>query len=91
VTAIGCADTQACVLAERAFLATLKADCHSPVGALATLDAGEMTLVAELLDGEGREHVIGAMRGNDGIALGRALATDLLERAPIAVRRLFEG
>jgi hydroxymethylbilane synthase len=30
--------THACVLAERALLAALKADCHSPVAALATIE-----------------------------------------------------
>ena len=91
VAAIGCADTMACVLAERALLAALRADCHSPVGALATLDADGITLVGELLDEDGREHVTGRISGTDGVALGAALATDLLDRAPLAVRRLFQG
>ncbi len=91
VAAIGCADTSACVRAERAFLAALKADCHSPVGALATLADGVMTLTAELLDEDGREHVSGMLHGSDGEALGAALAADLLARAPAAVRALFQG
>lgn len=91
VAAIGCADTQACVFAERAFLAALKADCHSPVGALATLARGKLTLAAELFDEDGRETVAGAMTGADGVALAQALAADLLARAPAGVRALFQG
>ncbi|MBA3898442.1 MAG: hydroxymethylbilane synthase, partial [Sphingomonadaceae bacterium] len=37
------APTRGCIEAERAFLAALKADCHSPVGALATVADGKIT------------------------------------------------
>lgn len=91
VAAIDCAETQACVLTERAFLAALGASCHSPVGALATRDAEGITLRAELLDQDGRAHVSGSASGPDGGAVGAALAAELLGRAPGEVRRLFDG
>jgi len=91
VEAIGDGVTQACVGAERALLARLVADCHSPVAALATIEGGVMHIVAELLAEDGSAHVTGEMRGEPGAALAEALADDLLERAPESVRRLFAG
>ena len=72
--------TRACVLAERALLAALHADCHSPVAALASNDG---TIRAELFAEDGSAHVSG--RGNDPTAL----AQDLLSRAPESIRKLF--
>jgi hydroxymethylbilane synthase len=91
VAAIDCATTHRCVRAERALLAALDATCHSPVGALARFEAGAMTLAAELLTEDGCEHVAGIILGEEGAALGAALAADLLGRAPPAVRALFGG
>ncbi|WP_420852815.1 hydroxymethylbilane synthase [Sphingomonas panacis] len=91
VEAIGDGVTQACVGAERALLARLVADCHSPVAALATIEGGVMHIVAELLAEDGSAHVTGAIRGEPGAALAEALADDLLDRAPESVRRLFAG
>jgi hydroxymethylbilane synthase len=91
VEAIGDGVTQVCVGVERAFLARLAADCHSPVAALATIAGGEMRLVAELLAEDGSAYVAGERRGEPGVALAEALADDLLARAPESVRRLFAG
>jgi hydroxymethylbilane synthase len=92
VGAIDHAETHACILAERALLAALKADCHSPVAALATIEGAILTIEAELLSEDGAEHVHGSIEGAPlDTALSAALARDLLERAPAAVRRLFEG
>ena len=74
------APTHACVLAERALLAALHADCHSPVAALAD-DAG--TIRAELFAEDGSTHVAGS--GDDPAILAR----DLLARAPDNIRSLF--
>ena len=74
---------------ERALLATLAADCHSPVAALARVEQGGVSLQAQLLTERGDEAVEGVMRGGDEV--GTALAHDLLARAPAAVRRLFAG
>ena len=79
--------THACVLVERALLAALQADCHSPVAALATIVGAQITLRAELLAEDGSAHVSGTATGDAGTA--EALARELLDRAPPAVRRLF--
>jgi hydroxymethylbilane synthase len=88
--AISHASTLACVLLERALLAALHADCHSPVAGLATLEGDQVTIRAELLAEDGSAHVAGSM--HSVIAdpdIARALADDLLNRAPPSVRRLF--
>ena len=83
LAAIGHAETQRCVLAERALLATLHADCHSPVAALARIVDGELTIEAELFAEDGSESV--RSRGSDPVAV----ATALLDMAPPAIARLF--
>jgi hydroxymethylbilane synthase len=84
--------SHACILAERALLAALKADCHSPVAALATLEGAILTIEAELLSEDGSAHVHGQIEGAPlDPDLPAALARDLLDRAPDSVRRLFEG
>jgi len=92
LAAISHAQTLACVLIERALLAALHADCHSPVAGLATLEGDQATIRAELLSEDGSAHVTGDAYGDiadPGIA--GALAEDLLARAPPSVRRLFAG
>ena len=89
VAAIDHAATHAAVAAERALLAGLRADCHSPVAALAQYDAGELLLRAQLLSPDGAASVEGEARGDDPVTLGARLALDLRDRAPPAVRALF--
>lgn len=90
LSAIDHAETRGCVLIERALLAALKADCHSPVAALATVDDARTTIRAELLAEDGSAHVSGETSGAAGdTALADQLARDLLDRAPPSVRRLF--
>ncbi len=74
------APTFLCVMAERALLAALHADCHSPVAALADASG---TIRAELFAEDGSAHV--AATGSDPAALARAL----LDSAPESIRRLF--
>jgi hydroxymethylbilane synthase len=74
------ASTFVCVMAERALLAALHADCHSPVAALADTSG---TIRAELFAEDGSAHV--SASGNDPAALAR----DLLGGAPESIRRLF--
>ncbi|GAA3694310.1 hydroxymethylbilane synthase [Sphingomonas cynarae] len=83
--------THACVAAERALLAALKADCHSPVAALASLSGEMLTLRGELLAEDGAAQVEGHVEGTVADDLGARLAADLLARAPDPVRRLFAG
>jgi hydroxymethylbilane synthase len=92
VGAIDHGETHACILAERGLLATLHADCHSPVGALATIEGAILTLRAELLSEDGAHSVHAQEAGAPGdAALPAAIARDLLGRAPPEVRRLFDG
>lgn len=92
LAAIDDAQTHACVLSERALLAALQADCHSPVAALAVIEGGIMTLSAELFSEDGSEHVHAQVEGAPlDPELPRAVAADLLTRAPEPVRRLFRG
>jgi hydroxymethylbilane synthase len=92
LAAIDHVETHACVAAERALLAALKADCHSPVGALATIEGAILTLRAELLSEDGSQSVHAQEAGAPGdVELSRAVARDLLDRAPPEVRRLFDG
>lgn len=91
VAAIDHADTHAAVMAERALLAALGADCHSAVGALATISGGRIRLSAELLTEDGTECIAGEAEGAVDDPVGRDLAHDLLARAPDAVRRMFAG
>ena len=86
IAAIDHLPTHAAIQAERAFLAALGADCHSPVAALALWDGETLVLRAQLLSPDGALAVEGEARG-DGA--GPRLAAELLARAPEAIRRLF--
>jgi hydroxymethylbilane synthase len=92
LAAIDDPDTHACVAAERALLAALGADCHSPVAALARRDGARIHLRAELLREDGAERVaddieIDARRPSDAAAL----ADRLLAAAPAPLAALFAG
>lgn len=82
--------TTACVLAERAFLARLGADCRSPVAALATQDHGLMRMQAQILSPEGEMSVADAAELAVEADAGE-LAAELLDRAPPALRAMFAG
>lgn len=92
LSAIDHADTRQAVLAERAFCRALGGTCHSPVGALATVEAGEIAFTCEILSEDGRERVARAARFAIGdLAAPAELARQLLAEAPSSIRRLFEG
>jgi hydroxymethylbilane synthase len=90
LVAIDDAPTRAAVLAERALLAALGADCHSPVAAYARVVDGALLLTAELLSGDGRDHVRDSIivDTSDAPAL---LAERLLAAAPAPLANLFCG
>jgi hydroxymethylbilane synthase len=88
--AINHAPTRRAVEAERALLAGLNADCHSPVGAHAHWDGDVLTLTAELLSGDGRDHVRD-MIVVDSADAPASLAKTLLDRATPELRALFGG
>jgi len=90
VSAIGDPVTERCVLAERALLAALSADCHSPVAALATIEGDALRLRAEILSEDGSEHVHLDRPGLEGNAHeAAAIAHDLLAAASPRLRALF--
>ncbi len=76
-------DTGLRLTAERSFLARLDGSCETPIAGLATLDAGGLWLRGEILRPDGSKCVAGELRGTqaDGVALGTALADELLGRA----------
>jgi len=84
--------TRRCVLAERALLAALGADCHSPVAALARIDGGMITIVAELLSEDGAHRCADRLSIDAGHPdEAGALADRLLAQAPAELARLFTG
>jgi hydroxymethylbilane synthase len=85
LSAINDADTFACVLAERAFLAALGGTCHSPVAAQARHEGDRIIIKAEILSEDGSERHTG--EGGDAVALAAAL----LAKASPGLRALFEG
>jgi len=91
VAAIDHAGTFACVRAERALLAALRADCHSPVAALAEQHGDRLRLRAALYAEDGSAVVRGEATGSEPEGLGTRLAAELLDGAPAAIRQLFGG
>jgi hydroxymethylbilane synthase len=77
---------RACVLAERSTLAALEAGCSAPVAAYAEVAEGEhgpeLFLRASVTAIDGSDAVRGSITGPlaEATALGRALATELLDR-----------
>jgi hydroxymethylbilane synthase len=77
---------RACVQAERSTLATLEAGCSAPVAAYAEVAEGdhgaELFLRASVTAIDGSDAVRGSLSGPlpDAVALGRALALELLDR-----------
>lgn len=79
------------VLAERALLAALGGNCHSPIGVLTETDGEMLTMTAALLSPDGSEEVRGTARFATGDrAAPHALAADLLGRAGPAIRQHFD-
>ncbi|MDE2410851.1 MAG: hydroxymethylbilane synthase [Sphingomonadales bacterium] len=80
------------VLAERALLAALGGNCHSPVAVLTERANGMLTLRAALLSADGRERIEGQRSFAPDDQRGpMLLAADLLARAGEAIRAHFTG
>jgi hydroxymethylbilane synthase len=87
--AINDAETFITVHAERAFLAAVGGNCHSPVAALARVEGAQVRLRAEIFTANGGELQSGECLyaiGGDGAAL---LAQELLGKASIQLRGIF--
>lgn len=84
--------SHAALLAERALLAALGGNCHSPIAALTEHRDGELVLNAALFSPDGGERVAATMHFTAGDATGPAeLARLLLDQASPAIRQHFEG
>ncbi len=75
-------DTRQATTAERSLLNRLEGGCQVPVGALATVDNGELTLRAVIASLDGLHAVEGAQAGpaQQGASIGRRLAGELLAK-----------
>jgi hydroxymethylbilane synthase len=80
------------VLAERALLAALGGNCHSPVAVLTRADGGDLVMRAAVFSPDGAERADGAARfaADDGDGPAR-LAAVLLGRAAGAITAHFTG
>jgi hydroxymethylbilane synthase len=90
--AVNDAATYDCVIAERALLAALGGNCHSPIAALARINGDQIILSAEILSSDGSE------RRADSLAFGRSdtgaparLAARLLDAASPELVALFQS
>lgn len=84
--------TYACVMAERAFTRALGASCASPVAAFAVLEDGDLRMRAQIYSEDGAEMIEDRAQfdcGDDSTP--ESMARDMLERAPAAIRRLFDA
>ncbi len=92
LTAIDHQPSHDALLAERALLAALGGNCHSPIAALTEHRAGELLLHAALFSPDGAERVAASLHFPVGDLAGPAeLARILLEQASPAIRQHFEG
>jgi len=92
LAAIDHAPSRAEVMAERALLAALGGDCHSPVAVACDFADGRLTMVAALFSPDGAEKVQGdaVFDAGDGESPAR-LARDLLSRATPGILPYFSG
>ena len=92
LAAIDDAPSRAAVMAERALLAALGGNCHSPIAVLTDVSGGMLTMRAALFSPDGAERVDGTACFADGDLAGpAALAADLLARAVPAIAAHFRG
>lgn len=83
LAAVNDTQTALCIGAERAFLIALDGSCRTPIAALATLERKKLRLRGMILTPDGGECHETARKGapEDGEALGRDAAEELLKRA----------
>ena len=92
LTVIDDAPSRAATFAERALLAALGGNCHSPIAVLTQRDGGILHLRAALFSPNGSERVEGEARFEPGDDTGpQQLAADLLRRAVSAITANFTG
>lgn len=72
--------SEACVTAERAFLAALGGGCRTPIGALATVDGGRLTLDGIVVGSRGPDRVQLSGAVAEAAAIGARAARAALDR-----------
>ena len=79
--------THSCVIAERSFAAALGGDCHVPLGALATLRAGRLSLSGELLTPDGSKSLREVRVAAESAAhrLGSALGKTMIDHGALGL------
>lgn len=85
--------TATAIAAERALLASLDGSCRTPVGAFTELNDTGLTLTAEILSPDGREHYRATAAGSpaDAVGIGSDLGRALLDMAPRDFQMRFGG
>lgn len=92
LAAIDHAPSHAALKAERALLAALGGNCHSPIAALTRHEGSDLVLTAALYSPDGSERIEGQARFPAGDeAAPTRLAADLLARAHPAIAEHFSG
>jgi hydroxymethylbilane synthase len=92
LAAIDHAPSRAAVMAERALLASLGGNCHSPIAVLTRIEGDEIVLRGALFSPDGAEKVEGQLRFPTADSEGPArLAADLLARAAPGITVHFAG
>lgn len=92
LSAIDHAPSRAALMAERALLAALGGNCHSPIAALTRFEGADLLLRAALFSPDGAERIEGEVRfAADDVMAPARLAADLLARAHPAIADHFAG
>lgn len=92
LAAVDDAPSHAALKVERALLAALGGNCHSPVAVLSRHDGGDIVLRAVLFSPDGAERIEGELRCSAGDDAAPArLAADLLSRAAASITVHFAG
>lgn len=78
VSALDHSQSRRVVEAEREFLRSVGAGCHTPVAALASLDGDTVSLHAQLFSEDGKRLAEGVESGSDPSGVGQRLAVRLL-------------
>jgi hydroxymethylbilane synthase len=87
------AATHACVAAERSFSAALGGDCRIPLGALAKVRGGSLSLTGEVLSPDGRTTLRALRTGSssEAEAIGRALGEAMRDDGALELRASASG
>jgi hydroxymethylbilane synthase len=92
LAAIDHAPSRTAVMAERALLAALGGNCHSPIAVLTRCDGDELMMHAALFSPDGAEQVDAQARfAISDIAGPGRLAAQLLDRASLSITSHFSG